>query len=85
MCSIAPCNRPRLKPEHVGGLVHYGGDLPELHVASLQGGGQHQAGGRGTEYPGQQSLRGAMSSAEACIWGARVPPRSPAKRAEGPV
>lgn len=52
-----PLQQAAVEAEHVGGLVHYGGDLLELHVASLQGRGQHQAGGRGTEYPRQQSLR----------------------------
>ncbi|CAJ1875772.1 hypothetical protein CDAIGKPJ_02982 [Aeromonas salmonicida] len=34
-----------VEAKHVGGLVHYGGDLFELHVAPLQGRRQHQPGG----------------------------------------
>ena len=51
-----PLQQAAVEAEHVRGLVHYGGYLLELHVAPLQGGGQHQPGGRGAKHPGQQPL-----------------------------
>lgn len=37
-----PLQQASVEAKHVGGLIDYGGDLLELHVAPLQGRGEHQ-------------------------------------------
>ncbi len=51
-----PLQQTAVEAEYVRGFVHYGGDLFELHVAPLQGRGEHQPRRRGAKHPGQQPL-----------------------------
>ena len=49
-----PLQQAAVEAKHVGGLIDYGGDLLELHVAPLQGRGKHQPCRRGAKHPRQQ-------------------------------
>ncbi len=51
-----PLQQAAVEAKHIGSLVHYGGDLLELHVAPLQGRGKHQPGRRSAKHPRQQPL-----------------------------
>ncbi len=51
-----PLQQAAVEAKHVGGLIDYGGDLLELHVAPLQSRGEHQPCRRGAKHPRQQPL-----------------------------
>ena len=51
-----PLQQAAVEAKHVGGLIDNGGYLLELHVAPLQGRGEHQPRRRGAKYPRQQPL-----------------------------
>ena len=69
MCSMAP-QQAAVEAEHVRGLVHYGGDLLELHVAPCRAEASTRRADEVPNTPANSRSVWAMRSAEACIWGA---------------